>query len=565
MHDVLTETELKKLRYKVDTLKRKPLISVVMPVYNTPAQFLSRAIESVRDQVYPNWELCVADDASTALYIKPLLEQFAKLDSRIKAVFRPKNGHISAASNSAIEVASGEYTAFLDHDDELAPHALYYVAKTITENPAVEIIYSDEDKIDESGQRFTPHFKTDWNPDLLTSQNYFCHLTAYKTATLRTIGGLRVGYEGSQDWDLALRVAEGLRPEQIQHIPRVLYHWRAIEGSTAIALSAKNYTSQAARRALEEHFVRIKQPVKLSMVIGDHWRVHYPIHKPVPLVTLIIPTRNRLELLATCIESIQAKTRYPNFEFLIADNESDDPAVHAYYQKQKVGGRFTMVSCPGPFNFSAINNLAAKQAKGEIIGFLNNDLEAMNVGWLDEMVSHAIRSEIGVVGAKLYYPDMTLQHAGVITGLGGVAGHAFKHLSRSEPGTPQFRPHLVHNVSAVTAACLVLRKGVFNEVGGFDEVNLKIAFNDVDFCLRVQSLGYRNLFTPFAEFIHHESASRGAEDSAEKISRFQAEITYMKKRWGSILLNDPAYNPNFSLDTEDFAFAHPPRIPSLYN
>jgi len=561
--DTLTAAQVESLKQKASKIPSRPLISVVMPVYNTPDKFLSRAIESVLTQVYSNWELCIADDASTEPHVRALIENYAKQDSRIKTIFRSKNGHISIATNSALEIATGEYTTFLDHDDELAPHALYYVAKLISECPTVEIVYSDEDKIDEGGQRFTPHFKPDWNPDLLASQNYFCHLTAYKTATLRAVGGLRAEFEGSQDWDLALRTSARVKPEQIKHIPRVLYHWRAIAGSTATELSAKQYTSQAARKALEEHFSRQNQPVNLSMVIGGHWRAQRLLPTTPPLVTLIIPTRNRSELLIKCVESIQEKTTYPNFEFLIADNESEDPKLLAFYQKMQRQGRFTVLLCPGPFNFSAINNHAVKHSKGEIIGLLNNDLEVMHGDWLDEMVSHALRPEIGAVGAKLYYPDMTIQHAGVITGLGGVAGHAFKHFPRSEPGTPQFRPHLVHNVSAVTAACVVLRKKVFEEAGGFDEINLKIAFNDVDFCLRVQALGYRNLFTPFAELIHHESASRGAEDSPEKILRFQKEIEFMKSRWGQLLLNDPAYNPNLSLDTEDFSFAFPPRFSSL--
>jgi GT2 family glycosyltransferase len=562
-YDTLDSVQLDVLRRLATALEAPPLISVVLPVYNIPEDFLRRAIESVRAQIYPYWELCIADDASTQSHIKPLIERYAKQDPRIKPVFRATNGHISAATNSGIEIATGAYTAFLDHDDELAPHALFCIAQLVAEHPTVEVIYSDEDKIDETGQRFSPHFKPDWNPDLLTSQNYFCHLTAYKTATLRAVGGVRLGYEGSQDWDLALRVTERLKPAQILHIPRVLYHWRAIEGSTAESLSAKQYTGQAGRKAVEEHFIREGLSVRLSPIMGGHWRVHYVVPESPPLVTLIIPTRNRRELLIRCVESILDKTTYRNFEILIADNESDDPKLNKYYKKAAKRGHFTVLPCPGPFNFSAINNRAVEQAHGEIIGLLNNDLETINPDWLDEMVGHALRPDIGVVGAKLYYPDMTVQHAGVITGIGGVAGHAFKHSARRDQGTPQNRAHVTHNVSAVTAACAVLRKSVFLEAGGFDENNLKIAFNDVDFCLRVQDLGYRNLFTPFAEFIHHESASRGAEDSPDKIARFQTEVAFMKQRWGKRLLNDPAYNPNLSLETEDFAYACPPRVEML--
>jgi glycosyltransferase involved in cell wall biosynthesis len=560
-YDTLSPQQLSAMAETARHLPRRPLISVLMPVYNTPEQWLMRAIESVRSQIYDRWELCIADDASAEPHVRPLLEKAAREDSRIKVVFRKTNGHISVASNSALELASGEFTALLDHDDELAPHALLCCAETILAHADAEAIYSDEDKIDKEGFRFDPHFKPDWNPDLLTSQNYFSHLTIYRTATLRAIGGFRTGLEGSQDWDVALRIIERIQPQHIHHIPRVLYHWRAVDGSTAMRRDEKDYAGISARKTLEEHFIRTRQKASLLMVHGGHWHVQYPRPEPPPLVTLIIPTRNGRKLLATCVDSIFAKTSYPNFEILVADNDSDDPELIAFYKRMKASGRFNVLPCPGPFNFSAINNHAVQHVHGAIVGLLNNDLEIIHPEWLDEMVSHAVRPEIGAVGAKLYYPDFRIQHAGVITGLGGVAGHAFRCLPRHEPGI-QFRPHLVHNVSAVTAACLVIRKSVYLEASGFDE-NIAVAFNDVDFCLRVQSLGYRNLFTPFSELIHHESASRGLENSPEKIRRFQREIEYIKARWGDRLLNDPAYNPNFSLDSEDFAFAYPPRITPL--
>ncbi|HTB80509.1 MAG TPA: glycosyltransferase family 2 protein [Opitutaceae bacterium] len=561
-HDTLTPAQLAALGRKAASLPSQPLISVIMPVHNTPEQWLTKAIESVRDQAYPHWELCIADDASTLPHVRPLLEAYMRKDARIKVVCRPQNGHISATSNSALELAAGEFTALLDHDDELAPHALLCVAEAILARPGVEVIYSDEDKIDEHGFRFDPHFKPDWNPDLLTSQNYFSHLTAYRTATLRAIGGFRPGFEGSQDWDVALRMVERVQPQNIHHIPRVLYHWRAIDGSTATHPDEKNYAGMSARRALEEHFSRTGRKASLHMVRGGHWHVQYPRPEPPPLVTIIIPTRNGRKLLTTCVESIFARTSYPNFEILIADNDSDDPGLAAFYEGMKARGRFEVLSCPGPFNFSAINNRAVQHARGKIIGLLNNDLEIIHAEWLDEMVSHAVRPEIGAVGAKLFYPNFRIQHAGVITGLGGVAGHAFKGLPRQEPGL-KYRPHLVQNLSAVTAACLIIRKSVYLEAGGFNEDQLKVAFNDVDFCLKVQALGYRNLYTPFAELIHHESASRGTEDTPEKIRRFAQEVEFIKGRWGDRLLNDPAYNPNFSLNSENFALAYPPRVPPL--
>lgn len=558
--DTLRPEQRETFRQRAKDLKGCPLISILMPVYNTPERWLVRAIESVRGQFYPNWELCVADDASTQPHVRPLLERFAQMDPRIKPVFRPANGHISATSNSALAVATGEFCALCDHDDELPPHALLCIAETLAVHPDAEVIYSDEDKIDENGMRFDPHFKPDWNPELLHAQNYLSHLTVYRTTTLRAADGFRLGFEGAQDWDLALRITARVEPAHIHHIPHVLYHWRAIEGSTAMQLQEKSYASEAARRALEEHFARRQEPVTLRQIRGGHWQVSRARPQPAPLVTLVIPTRNRRELLVTCVESIFAHTAYPRFEILIADNDSDDPELFAFYERMKTRGRFEVLSCPGPFNFSAINNRAVRGARGEIIGLLNNDLEAIHPEWLDEMVAHAVRSEIGCVGAKLYYPDMRIQHAGVITGLGGVAGHPFKGFTRDEPGTPQFRPHVAQNLSAVTAACLVLRKSVFLKAGGFDETGLSVAFNDVDFCLKVQALGYRNLFTPFAELLHHESASRGAEDTPEKIVRFQQEIACIQERWGDRLRNDPAYNPNLTLAAEDFGFAYPPRV-----
>jgi GT2 family glycosyltransferase len=495
--------------------------------------------------------------------VRPLLEAAAAGDSRIKVVFREKNGHISAATNSALELAGGEFAALFDHDDELAPHALYCVAREIAEHPHAELVYTDEDKIDEQGSRFDPHFKPDWNPDLLIGQNYISHLAVYRTETLRAAGGLREGFEGSQDWDLVLRVTETVPASTIRHIPRVLYHWRASEGSTSLHLGEKNYIEDAGRRTLEEHFLRLKIDAKLQTTVGGHWQVTYPVPKPAPLVSIIIPTHNAERLVRICTASIFARTSYKPYEIVIVDNRSDDPASLALFKELADEDGVRVLRYDAPFNFSAINNFAARQAHGDVLCLLNNDIEVLGTGWLDELVSHALRPGIGAVGARLYYPDMKLQHAGVITGLGGVAGHAFKNFSRQDPGTPQFRPHLTQDLSVVTAACLAIRRDVYFEAGGFDEEALTVAFNDVDFCLKVEALGYRNLYTPFAELIHHESASRGQENTPDKVRRFRGEIEAIQGRWGERLLRDPAYNPNLSLDTEDFALAYPPRTASL--
>jgi GT2 family glycosyltransferase len=532
-------------------------ISLLMPTYNPPAQWLVKAIESVRAQYYPHWELCIADDASTEPHVRRILEDYARRDERIRIMLRETNGHISAASNSALALATGEFIALLDHDDELAPHALSEVVLALVQQPDLEFIYSDEDKIDEHGQRFTPYFKPDWNPDLLLAQNYTSHFSVFRTTRLRAIGGFREGYEGSQDWDLTLRATEGLDPARIRHLPRVLYHWRAIPGSTALSVDEKSYPVEAARKALADHFDRCGERVDLELLPGNYWRAKRALPQAIPLVSLVIPTRNRVDLLSTCLGSILEKTRYPRFEIIVVDNRSDDPATLDYLSRLD-SQRIRVLRYDEPFNYSAINNYAAAHVRGEIIGLLNNDLEVINGDWLDEMVSQAVRPEIGCVGAMLYYPDDTIQHAGVILGLGGVANHAYYKASRSTDNHFN-RAHLVQSYSAVTGACLLVRKEIFDTIGGLNEQDLPIAFNDVDFCLRVMEAGYRNLWTPFAEFYHHESATRGTEDTSEKLERFKNEVAYMRQRWGRLLDNDPAYNRNLSLQHQDFSLSFPPR------
>ncbi len=541
---------------------RRPRVSLLMPVYNTPEKWLRLAVASVQAQTYTDWELCIANDASPAPHVRPLLDSLAAAEPRLRVVHLETNGHICRATNAALELATGELCALLDHDDELAPHALHCLVSEFLLHPDAELVYSDEDKIDEQGQRFDPHFKPDWNPELLASQNYICHLAGLRTERLRSLGGLRPGLEGSQDWDLFLRLSCCVPASAIRHIPRVLYHWRAIDGSTALRVSEKDYISESARRALLDHFARLGVSVDLSRTPGGHWHVRWPLPDRRPLVSLIIPTRNGTALVRQCITSLLARTLYQPFEILLVDNRSDDPAALAYFEELSQHYGVRVLRYDAPFNYPDINNFAAAQARGEVLCLLNNDIEVISPDWLGEMVAQALRPEIGAVGARLYYPDETVQHAGVITGLGGVAGHAFKHFPRNDPGV-QFRPHLTQNLSAVTAACLVLRRSVYEEVGGLNGRDLAIAFNDVDFCLKIQARGYRNVYAPAAELFHHESASRGAEDTPEKIRRFQGEIQAIQRLWGDSLLRDPAYNPNFSLDSEDFSLAYPPRTVSL--
>ena len=557
LYEDLTPTALHKLTERLAELPVRPLISVLLPVYNTPEIWLRQAIESVRAQVYQEWELCIADDASTVAHIRPLLEEAALSDARIKIVFREKNGHISHASNSALALAGGEFIALLDHDDELAPHALAEMALALSRQSDADLLYSDEDKIDEQGRRFAPYFKPAFLPDLFLGQNYLTHLAVYRATLVRAVGGFRPGFEGSQDWDLALRVIAQTTADRVVHIAKLLYHWRAIPGSTALTLDQKNYHGAAAQRALQEHLTRTGQVATLSQVIGGHWRVIYSLPTPPPLVSIIIPTRNGVRHLRRCLDSLRAKTSYPHYEIIVIDNDSDDAATLAYLREIAATG-VQVLPYAQPFNYSAINNFAANHAVGEILALLNDDLEVITPNWLEEMAAQALRPEIGCVGAMLYYPHDSIQHAGIVLGVGGVAGHAFKTFPRGSEGIFN-RARLVQNYSAVTGACLVVRKSTYLQVGGLDEDDLAIAFNDVDFCLKVRAAGYRNLWSPFAEFYHHESASRGAEDTPAKQARFGAEIKIMRDRWGAMLDTDPAYNPNLSLNSEDFAFASPPR------
>lgn len=506
-------------------LEHTPKISILMPTFNSNQALLEECIESVIAQSYPNWELCIADDASTLPSVAKVLDSYIQKDERIKYTVRTKNGHISKCSNSALALATGEYCALLDHDDLLSNHALLFVAIAINENPECKILYSDEDKIDLKGARFDPHFKSDWNPELFYSQNYISHLGVYQTALLKKVKGFRTGVEGSQDYDLILRCLEHVGPNQIIHIPHVLYHWRVLEGSTAMGANEKSYTSDAGVRALKHHFSKVNRNVRIDIGPAPNtYRVHWPIPKNPPLVSLLIPTRDRRALTEVAVRSILEKTKYNNFEIIILDNGSIETDTLTFFEEiQLEYENVRVLKYDYPFNYSAINNFGAQHAKGKLIGLVNNDVEVINEEWLSEMVSYALRKDVGCVGAKLYYSNDTIQHAGVICSLGGVAGHSHKHFDRNHPGY-FYRLKLPQALSAVTAACLIVRKEVFDKVKGLDEENLKVAFNDVDFCLKVQAAGYRNVWTPYAELYHYESISRGAEDSPEKIKRFQGEI-----------------------------------------
>ncbi len=553
----MDEADLAAVQAHIVAFRKRPVISVVMPVYNPPEELLEKAIQSVRDQLYTHWELCIADDASTLPHVRAVLDRSAAADPRIKVTYRPENGHICEATNTALGLATGEYIAFFDHDDVLAKTALYEVAAEVDAHPDAQFIYSDEDKIDVEDKRFDPYFKPDWNPDLNNGQNYTSHLSVYRAELVRALGGFRKGFDGSQDWDLFLRAIGRIPASAIRHIPKLLYHWRAAPGSTALQLAEKHYPIEAARMALVDHFKRRGETVELLPVPGDHWRVKYPVPSPAPFVSLIIPTRNALQLVRQAVQSILAVTDYPNFEIVVVDNESDDPATIAYLDGLAKGAnpRVRVIPYHAPFNYSAINNFAVRESKAQVVGLLNSDVEAIDKGWLSEMVSQACRPGIGAVGAMLYYPVNTVQHAGVILGLGGVAGHPYKDFPRGDQGQKN-RLRLVQNYSAVTGACLVIMKERYLEVGGLNEKDLSIAFNDVDLCCKLINAGYRNLWTPYAELYHHESATRGVDDTPQKKARFQSEIDYMTNTWGSLLMTDPAYNPNLTLVGEDFSTAY---------
>lgn len=544
------------LKKRLEQLESRPLFSIIVPVYNPPPAALEEMIASVRGQIYPDWELCIANDASTLPYVREIVDRAANEDSRIKVVHRPVNGHICQASNSALDLSSGEWIAMLDHDDTLAPHALLYLAEYVVGHPAAQLIYSDEDKINENGSRFDPFFKPDYSPELLLAQNYINHLTAIRRTLVCGLGGWRTGFEGSQDHDLILRVVETLNADEIGHIPQILYHWRAHAGSTALENSEKNYALQAGEAAVRDHLSRTGRPATVEIMEDvHHFRVRYDAPEQEPLVSLIVPTRDKASVLKIAVDSILERSTYQNYEIIIIDNGSIEKNTFDYFDSLRQLSNISIIKYPKPFNYSSINNFGVKKSRGSIIGLINNDIEVITPDWIEEMSSWASRREIGCVGAKLYYPDRSIQHAGVILGLGGCAGHSHKYFPHDAPGY-FYRLRLHQNLSAVTAACLFVRRDVFDEVGGLDE-RLAVAFNDVDFCLRVREAGYRNLFTPFAELYHHESISRGAEDTPAKMARAAKEVKFMKNRWGDMLLRDPFYSPNLTLDSEDFALNAP--------
>ncbi len=541
--DRLGPEERARIRAEIAGWEAPPLVSVLMPVHDPDPRVLDAAIRSVRGQLYARWELCIADDASTDPAIPRLMARHAAEEPRIRTLRRGENGHIARATNDALALASGVFCAFLDHDDLLAETALYEVAKVVQDDSNLVLVYSDEDKVDARGHRFEPHFKSDFDRELLNGQNYVNHLCAVRTDALRGLGGLRPGFEGSQDHDLLLRLAETLDRDAVRHIPKVLYHWRAAAGSGTFSDRALARSEDARLRALAEGAGR--RGARAERGPQGFNRLVRPLPEPPPLVSVVIPTRDRAELLALALDGVLSHTAYPEIEVIVVDNDSREEATRALFARHAAEPRLRVLPVPGPFNFSDLSNRGAAAARGGVLLFLNNDIEVLEPGWLAELVSIAVEPEIGAVGAKLLYPDGTLQHGGIVLGVGGIAGHSHLGIAGDAPGYFA-RMHLTQEVSAVTGACLAVRAEVFRQVGGFDADTLAVAFNDVDLCLRLRRAGYRNVWTPYARLTHHESKSRGPEDTPEKRARFEAESRVMRERWGPELRSDPYYNPNLS-------------------
>lgn len=545
-----TEKELQAQR--TEKFEYNPKFSIVVPLYKTPKLYLNQMIESVQAQTYSNWELCLSDGSGAGSPISDELIKIAQTDKRIKILFHDSQLRISANTNLAIESAVGDYIVFMDHDDVLCKNALYECVKILNQKPDIEILYSDEDKMTMDGHKFfQPHFKPDFNPDLLRSVNYICHLFVVKGGLQKKVGFLREEYDGAQDYDFILRCIENT--EKISHIPKILYHWRSHENSTAENPESKSYAFEAGERAIQSHYERVG--IRATVSSGEYpglYRSRYHIDGQ-PLISIIIPNKDHILDLKRCMDSIYQKSTYKNYEIIIVENNSIESETFEFY-KEIASTYFNVhvVYWKGIFNYSEINNFGASYAKGEYLLLLNNDTEVINSEWLEEMLGYCMRSDVGIVGARLYYPDNTIQHAGVVIGFGGIAGHCFIQQPRSSTGYCH-RIICAQDYSAVTAACMMVRKSVFDQVGGLSS-ELQVAFNDIDFCLKVRKAGYLVVYNPYAELYHYESKSRGLEDTPEKVERFNREIKLIERKWPLIFQEgDPYYNPNLSLETQDFS------------
>lgn len=568
-----TEKELQEQRKNPP--EHGPLISIVVPVYRTPEIYLREMIESVVNQTYGNWELCLADaspkgeqlrqdlkkikgrktrealmkipDGDTEL--TSVIREYQLKDSRIRYEILKKNKSIAENSNAAMEMATGDFVGLLDHDDTLEPNALYEVAGKICEDDRVDVVYTDEDKINSKGTKhLTPNMKPDFNLDLLRSNNYICHLFVVRRILMEKVGGFRKEFDGAQDYDFILRCTE--EAEKIAHVHKVLYHWRTHEKSTSDNPESKIYAFHAGRRAVEAHLQRlgIQAEVEETCDLG-YYRVKYPVIGS-PMVSILIPNKDQLQTLKKCLKSIWEKTEYTNYEILIIENNSTEKETFEFYKKIDGRHHVRLLYWDKEFNYSAINNFGATQAKGEYLLLLNNDTEVITKGWMKELLSHCQRPEVGMVGAKLYFPDNTIQSAGTIIGMGGMADHAFVNMDRKKSGY-MHRASIQVDMSGVTAACAMVKRSVYEEVHGLEE-KLTVAFNDVDLGLKIVTAGYLIVFDPYAELYHYESKSRGVND--EKKERHAREVKYTQEKWADFLAaGDPCYNQNLTLAKHNFS------------
>ena len=545
-----TEKELEAQRKK--QWKKQPLISVVVPAYKTPEKFLREMIKSLEAQTYTNWELCIANASPEDTAMAEVLREYTGKDARVKVEDLKENLGIAENTNAAMEMAVGEFTGLLDHDDLLAPQALYRIVEALNQSSEEpDVFYSDEDKVTtDLSEHFQPHFKPDFNIDLLRSNNYITHFFVVRTNLIRQVGGFRREYDGAQDYDFIFRCTEAAK--HICHIPEVLYHWRTHQASTADNPASKLYAFDAGKRAIEAHLKRqgVEGTVSHTKDLG-FYQVEYPVQGN-PLVSILIPNKDQKDTLKQCLDSVFSKTAYANYEVIIIENNSQEKETWEYYEELKQRDNVKIVTWESGFNYSAINNSGEKSSSGEYLLFLNNDVEVINPHWMEELLGNCQRKEVGIVGAKLYYPDDTIQHAGTIIGIGGIAGHAFLNMPRSRSGYLH-KASLQMDLSAVTAACMMMKRSVFESLGGFEE-KLAVAFNDVDLCLRCVKAGYLVVYNPKVELYHYESKSRGSEDSEEKVRRFQQEIEFMRTRWIDLLKQgDPYYNKNLTLSKWNYS------------
>ena len=541
---------MEELQRQRDTeFEYEPLISILVPVYNTPEEFLKQMIQSVRKQTYGKWELCIANANPANETVAEILRISSTKDERIKVKDVPENEGIAQNTNATLAIATGDYIGLLDHDDLLTPDALYEVVKAINENDRPQVLYSDEDKVTmDLSEHFQPHMKPDYNKDLLRSNNYITHFFVADRTLVEEVGGEDGEYNGAQDYDLILKCTE--RAKGIAHIPRILYHWRVHKASTADNPASKMYAFDAGKRAIEDHLKRCGEIGKVSHEKDlGFFRVKYQVQGS-PLISIIIPNKDQVESLDKCLESIE-KSSYKNYEIIIVENNSTEDETFAYYKKIE-SDKIRIVYWSDEFNYSAINNFGVKHARGDYLLLLNNDVEVITTDWLEELTANCQRKDVGIVGARLYYPDDTIQHAGIVIGIGGVAGALFVGMPRMFTGYLH-KAAIQQDLSAVTAACMMVKRSVYEELNGLEE-ELKVAFNDVDFCLRAREKGYLVVYDPNVELYHFESKSRGTEDSKEKIRRFQNEIEYMRSHWLELLKKgDPMYNPNLTLTKWDYS------------